>query len=228
MLFHPERIRKRCSIITDLDAAFMNTSPDAGDARASARADRARRAQALGIARKAALVKFSSDNPWIEAFFAPHTFEVDFVAAGNSAKIVSVLNEVYSDAATIAESKSELESHDIEAFGSRVLTMAKNIGKGWFAILVGRMVDHHTVIPEYILNAVLFAHGPLSRPVAFSILSYRLDQLARGDSADATAIADLRLELENFRNGVLDFPGIRTAMLQAFPADEINSILAGL
>jgi putative ATP-dependent endonuclease of OLD family len=229
VLFHDQRIRKRCSIITDLDAAFVSTDPDPADTPGAARAKKhALGAQAAGIARRAALGEFSKDNPWVEPFFAPHTFEVDFIAAGNSAKVVSVLNDVYKDAPTIALSKAELESHDVAAFGSRVLTMAGNAGKGWFAILVGRMVDHHTIIPDYILKAIFFAHGPISRAIAFNILSYRLGHIAKSEGADAGVVSELRAKLETFRDGALDFAGIRAAMLAAFPADEINNILAGI
>lgn len=228
VLFHNDRIQKRCSIITDLDAAFIDTNPDPIDANAMAKAKKAIGAQAAGIARKAALGEFSKSNPWIELYFAAHTFEVDFVAAGNSAKVVAVLNEVYKDGPTIAVSKAELESHDVVAYGSRVLTMATNAGKGWFAILVGKVIDHHTIIPDYILKAIFFAHGPISKAVVFNILSYRLSQISKEPAASPVAIVDFKVKLEDFQQGVRDFAGIREAMLEAFPADEINNILAGL
>lgn len=228
VLFHDRRIRKRCSIITDLDAAFIDTNPDVNDEKAVAKAKKALGAQAAGISRRASLGEFSRDNPWIRSFFAAHTFEVDFVAAGNSAKVVAVLNEVYKDGPTIAVSKAELESNDVVAFGQRALTMANSVGKGWFAILVGKMIDHHTIIPDYIRAAIFFAHGPISEAIVFNILSYRLDKIASAASAGSAAIADFRGELESFRDGALDFAEIRRAMLEAFPADEINNILAGL
>ncbi|WP_352449778.1 MULTISPECIES: AAA family ATPase [unclassified Mesorhizobium] len=229
VLFHDQRIRKRCSIVTDLDAAFIDTNPNPDDAPALATAKkRALGSQKAGIARKAGLGEFTKDNPWVKPFFASHTFEVDFVAAGNGAKVVSVVNEVYKDPATITLAKAELESNDIAAFGSRVLTMAGNAGKGWFAIRVGRVIDHHTIIPDYLLKALFFAQGSLSQPVAFNILSHRIDHIAKSDGVDAAAVATFRDNLQAFRDGGLDFPGVRAAMLQAFPADEINNILAGV
>ena len=228
VLFHNTRIRKRCGIITDLDAAFIDTTQIPSDEKAVAKAKKAIGAQAAGISRKTALGEFSKDNPWVEPFFADHTFEVDFVAAGNSSKVVAVLSEVYKDGPTIAASKAELESRDVVAFGQRVLTMATNAGKGWFAILVGKMIDHHTIIPDYVVKAIFFAHGPISKAIVFNILSYRLSQISMDPGAGPAAIAVLNGKLEGFRDGVLDFAGIREAMLEAFPADEINNILAGL
>jgi len=224
VLFHDTRIRKRCSIITDLDAAFIDTNPNVNDKKAVAKAKKALGAQVVGASRQTALGKFCKDNPWVEPFFAPHTFEVDFIAAGNSAKVVAVLNDVYKDAATIAMSKTELESQDVAAFGQRVLTIATNAGKGWFAILVGKVIDHHTIIPNYILKAIFFAQHEISRTVMFNILSYRLTHIAK-DGAPA-AIADFKAKLEGFRVGSLDFPCIRKAMLEAFPTDEVNKILS--
>jgi putative ATP-dependent endonuclease of the OLD family len=228
VLFHDRRIRKRCSIITDLDAAFIDTNPDPNDEQAVAKAKKALGAQSTGISRKAALGAFCKDNPWVEPFFAGHTFEVDFVAAGNSTKVAAVLNEVYKDGATIALSKAELESRDIVVFGQRVLTMATNAGKGWFAILVGKMIDHHTIIPEYILKAIFFAHGSISKAVVFNILSYRLSQIRKDQGFRFLSIAKLKVRLRHFEDGRLDFSEIRQAMLETFPADEINNILAGL
>lgn len=229
VLFHDQRIRKRCGILTDMDTAFIVTAPDPADPEAVTKAKKkALGAQTVGVTRNAALTDFAKDNPWLEPFFAPHTFEVDFVSAGNGAKIVSVLNEVYKDAATIALSKVELESGNIAEYGRRVLTMANNAGKGWFAILVGKMIDHRTTIPDYILRAIFFAQGPISRPIVFNILRYRLDHIAKSEGADVGAIADFQIQLTAYRDDKLDFQGIRAVMLAAFPADEINNVLARL
>lgn len=227
VLFHDQRIRKRCSIITDLDAAFIDTNPDPSDATAVAKAKKALGSQAAGNSRKARLSDFCQDNQWVVPFFARHTFEVDFVAAGNSAKVVAVLNEVYKDGSTVAASQAELESGDITAFGQRVLTMANNAGKGWFAILLGKTVDHHTIIPDYIIKAIFFAHGPISREIIYKILRHRLVKIV-SETGRGPATTDFTRKLRAFRDGTLEFAGIRDAMFEAFPTDEINNILAGL
>ena len=229
VLFHSDRIRKRCSIITDLDTAFIDTTQDPSDTPASERVKaKARGSQTAGLARKVDLGELGKGNPWLDTFFATHTFEVDFITAGNGSKIVGVLNQVYKDAATISASKAELESTDILAYGRRVLTMAENAGKGWFAILIGKTIDHHTIIPGYILKAISFAHGPLSTSVLFDIISYRLGKIAKDPNVTQASIADFNTKLAEFRSGALDVAGIRKALLEAFPADEINNALDGL
>lgn len=228
VLFHDSRIRKRCSIVTDLDTAFIDLNPDPGDAGAVARASAARGSQAAGLARLGRLREFSRDNNWVKPFLAENTFEVDFVAAGNAIKVVAVLNMVYRDPATIAVSKAELESNNKAAYGQRVLTMAKHEGgKGWFAIRLGSVIDSHSIIPRYIAQAVLFAHGTISRPVVANILNYRLGVIAQTPDANTAAqLAPMRERLKEFDAATLDFPGIRDAMLAAFPADAINAIFA--
>jgi putative ATP-dependent endonuclease of OLD family len=227
VLFHQDRIRKRCAIITDLDAAFIDTAPDALDDDEEKRAKaQALGAQASGLARKGALAQFAEGNPWVTAHYADHTFEVDFVGAGNSDKVVSVLGEVYSAAATIALAKSDLESPDVASYGQRVLTMARHVGKGWFAILLGKAIDHRTVIPAYILDAIFTAHGGVSTEIFSNILNYRVGLQAEEGNAAPAAIAGARADLAAFRSGELDFGGVREMMLTSFPADEINTILA--
>jgi putative ATP-dependent endonuclease of OLD family len=227
VLFHRDRIRKRCAIITDLDAAFIDTTANSQDTRAVASAKAAAaRAQASGIQRKAALSTFCKDNPWLRPFFAPHTFEVDFVTAGNSSRLIAVLGKVYKDVAIIAAAKAELESNDIAVYGRRALTMANYEGKGWFAILVGKMIDHHALIPDYILDTVFFAHGEVANTIFHNILSYRLFRVIEDGKFGASVVSDFKTQLEAYKRGALDFVGIRAAMLAAFPADEINAILA--
>lgn len=227
VLFHDDRIRKLCAIITDLDATFFDTTPDALDTDVMRKAkEKALKSQTSGLSRQATLGALCKGNPWLSAHFAPHTFEVDFVAAGNSAKVVAILNDVYKDAATIALAKAELESPHIAAFGRRVLTMAGNVGKGWFAILLGKMIDQHTIIPDYILDAVFQAYLPVTREVFASILAYRLSHIEASDQFSAQAVRDTKANIERYQRGELNFEAVRAAMLMAFPADEINAILA--
>ena len=228
VLFHNQRIRKRCAIVTDSDEAFIDTSSDPLDgeeekkAKASALA-----AQTSGLQRKVTLTTFAKDNPWLSTHFADYTFEVDFLINGNNvAKVISILGEVYKSASTIASAKAELESKDIAVSGTRMLTMAKYVGKGWFAILLGNVIDHHTIIPDYILDAVFRAHGVPSTKVWANILAHRIGLQEKEAVVGPSAITDARAALEAYRDGVADFVETRAAMLQALPGDEINEVLA--
>lgn len=228
VLFHDQRIRKRCAIVTDIDDAFIDTSPDPLDGEAEKKAKTsALAAQTNGLQRKAALTAFAKHNTWLSTHFADYTFEVDFLINGaNATKVISVLGEVYKSAATIATAKAELESMDIAVSGTRMLTIAKHMGKGWFAILLGKVIDHQTIIPDYILDAVFQAHGVPSREVWANILKYRISLHEKEAVVGPAAVAAALAALKTYRDGAMNFRAMRAAMLQSLPGDEMNEILA--
>lgn len=229
ILFHESRIKKKCAIITDLDAVFFDTNPDPNDSAALAKAkQKALASAAAGLARQADLRDFSRDNPWLSVHFAPRTFEVDFAGAGNIAAIVAMLAEVYKDPATIAAAKDDLESGDIERFGARALTMAKAVGKGWFAIQIAKHLTPRVRIPDYILAAILSAHGQIGMTTLANIVHYRLTMIAKVPTHDPAALAVMRENVKRFRSCAIDMAALRDAMLSAFPGDEINSLMARL
>jgi len=226
VLFHDTRIRKKCSIITDLDQSIIDTTPVPSDPEALRKfKKKCQGSEEAGIVRKAKLELFTVGNSWMDTFFAPNTFEVDFVTAGNAEKVVGVLNQVYTDTNTITKAKAEIESVDIALYGKRVLTMATNQGKGWFAILLGNKIDYQTAIPNYILDAIFFAHPNITEQVWFNVLSYRLRCIADTGHSTPAEIADFKTKLDSFKDGKIDFFGIRGEFLSTFPDDRINKIL---
>jgi putative ATP-dependent endonuclease of the OLD family len=229
ILFHDKRIRKNCAIITDLDEAFINLKPELLDDVDEQKAKkRALASQTAGQVRAGALTSFCSGNSWLSAHFARHTFEVDFILAGNSAAAVSILGDVYSDAATIALAKADLESGNIARYGTRVLRMARHVGKGWFAIVLGKAITPDSHIPDYIMDALFMAHRPISTETLTTIIDYRLKIQLKANGALPVQVDAMRVHLERFRSGVIDFAAVRTEMLKAFPGDRINTFFATL
>jgi putative ATP-dependent endonuclease of OLD family len=137
-----------------------------------------------------------------------------------------VLGEIYTDVPTIARAKEDLESNDIKRFGTRALTMATNAGKGWFAIQVAKLVDPDTHIPNYLADAIFTAHRPVSTAILANMLDYRLAHIRKPGVHDVDDIMEVQGQIQAFRAGAVDRAGIRVAMLAAFPADQINAILA--
>lgn len=231
VLFHDTRIRKRCSIVTDLDTSiFKNAPPLPADASDNERKFRAKcqGSEDAGINRRDELNAFAGQNPWVKVFFASNTFEVDFVAAGNADKVVGILNEVYRDSSCIEKSKAELESSEVAQYGKRVLTMANQEGKGWFAVLLGSQIDENVAIPDYIVDAILFAHAEMSTRMWFNILNYRLDCINKHGVDQSEVIDRFRVQLNRFKCGEVDLPAIRDEMSSQFPQDQINKILSRL
>jgi putative ATP-dependent endonuclease of the OLD family len=225
-LFHDHRIRKRCSIITDRDATFFDVTPNVTDTPDLARMKRDAIASAEdGNQRFARLTNFAAGNPYVEIFFAPHTFEVDFVAAGNSKTLVRVLPDIYQQQAAIDRWTAWLEDPQLAPSGWAALELAKTHKKGWFAILLGRCINHEVVIPEYIVNAILFAHGTPSRNVIAKILRHRA-KCALDPDLEEAEFNSLTSSISQYEKAELDLLALRTEVIQNLPNDAILPILA--
>lgn len=181
-LFHEDRIQRRCSILTDLDSAICDVTikEDDNDALKKYK-NKVKNSEIKGAERKAILDKFEKGNDWVKVFYADHTFEVDFVQSGNAWEVVRLINNVYSNKNTRKTAKEELESKEVSAFGKRVLTMATQEGKGWFAIMLGKHVHFRTIIPEYILDSIIFAKETFSSNIISDIVEYRLNKNKKDD-----------------------------------------------
>lgn len=178
MLFSDERIKKRCSIITDLDATFFDTTIlEADSDSVKKKKKKAQGSEESGQSRKLVLDAFCTDNQWLTPFYADHTFEVDFIKSSNSLYLRNIVEDVYTDEATKVKSKEELSSPDLDISGVRALTMANHQGKGWFAITLGKAINFKVVIPEYIFEAIKFAHGKFKPELVLKILSHRYETI---------------------------------------------------
>jgi putative ATP-dependent endonuclease of the OLD family len=141
-------------------------------------------------------------------------------------QIISVLCKVYKDKSTLNKAKLELESTDISRYGRRVLTMANNLGKGWFAILLAKKIDYQTVIPEYILDAIFFvARANMTKSIWYNILTYRLECIKQSGQFQDSEIKEFKDKLDGFRIGSINLEGIRYEMKTSFPTDQFNKII---
>ena len=192
VIFADDRIQRPCAIVTDLDRALVEM-PDSPEDDTKDQAH-ARAAEESGRSRHQNLQDLASGNPWIQSFFADHTFEVDFIRSGNSVEVVRTLDDTYGNAATRKRSKERLESDDLQVAGKEILRLANKLGKGWFALLLSEKLDSRTYIPDYILRAVAFACYPSVNEGALkSIGEFRVKaQGPNGDLAKALRpLADL-------------------------------------
>lgn len=217
-LFHEDRIRKHCAIVTDSDTDTVTTPAAVDDEEPATEAIPSGSAKS-GAERAERLTEFCKDNAWRSLYLANHTFEVDFMQAGNAAYAVLTVDDVYVDDKTRATAKTELQSADLAVYSKRILTMAKYAGKGWFALLLANHMNYQTVVPQYILGAIAFACGPLSPEVMRKIIGYRLECHSLVGAVSAKL-------LDEARNALKDYDGkahSRTALiasLDAFPAND--------
>ncbi|WP_413464816.1 ATP-dependent nuclease [Bacteroides fragilis] len=191
-LFHNQRIKKRCAIITDLDESITGK-----DTEASKR----------GLSRKAKLDSIKNANEWICPFYAPHTFEVEFLGNGNKDIVLSTVKDVYKDKDTIELSEQEINSSDIKEYGKRILTMANYKGKGWYAILLSNYITPSVCIPKYILDAIVFAKSKFSNELIVQMLEYVLDTYDEDEEID-----NLKNELKSYNEGRTSFDDIKKSL----------------
>jgi putative ATP-dependent endonuclease of OLD family len=158
VVFADDRIQRPCAIATDLDKALINL-PERPEDDTKDQAH-ARAAEQSGESRHQSLRKLSNSNPWLRVFFADHTFEVEFISAGNSWEVVRALDNIYRDGGPKMRSTQRLESVEPQASGKEILRLAEKLGKGWFALLLSEKLVSRTEIPDYILRAVAFACHP--------------------------------------------------------------------
>lgn len=228
-LFHNDRIRKRCSIITDLDKSIVKTSQEDIDGEVERRKVKMfQESEKRGEARKVDLEETFDGNSLVSLFFAQHTFEVDFVSAGNAKEVIEVIPEIYSDEGVKARAEQELNSGEVKDYGGRVLMMAKNCGKGWFAILLGKSVNENTHIPNYIVRAIVFALPGRKREVWANIIRYRLRSKANETCSVENRFKELIENLERFVKMEIAFDDVRDMVMKAIPADPINDFLKEL
>lgn len=226
LLFHDDRIRKRCAIVTDLDACFFDTTPNPDDPAPLAKLKaKAAGSAEVGAVRQARLNAFKADNPWLSTHFAPCTFEVEFIRAGNAEAAVDSLGAVYTAAATIQTATEDLRSNDPERFGKRILTMADNAGKGWLAIQLAKRVDTKTRIPPYILEAIFTAHRPLSRAVLKNMIDYRLKAHPDPALLPAALAQSVRDHAAQFQRCEIQTQALLDVLAQALPGDVIIAVL---
>jgi putative ATP-dependent endonuclease of OLD family len=228
VLFHADRIRKRCAIITDLDAPTIDVTVHNGDSEDTI-TDKgvAKRSAKAGQERHARLTAIAAANPLVTCHFAEHTFEVDFIKAGNVQTIVAIVPELYEMQSYIDAAVTRLTSGKLEEYGPQALFLAKKAGKGWFAVMLGRLITAETVMPGYILDALLTVHAPLSSPTIAAIVDHRLAVLAAG-GADEIEVMMLGVDVEQYRLGKIGLAALKASLLTNFPTGALADILKRL
>ncbi len=208
-IFHEDRIKRKCSIITDLDKAIEEKNKGAEE---------------KGAARKEKLDEFSKNNEWIKPFYAEYTFEVDFVAKANKREVKQLVSEIYTDPKTIKKSNEDMDSEEVIYYGKRVLTMANNVGKGWFAIMLGKHISFQTFIPEYILDALIFAKLDFNVETLSNIIEYRVQKNKVFDDGKIDFDA-LNLAIEEYRKNCITLQNLILELETTIQDDQIINFL---
>ncbi|MEX0813166.1 MAG: AAA family ATPase [Chitinophagales bacterium] len=223
-IFDEKRLQRKCSIITDLDSQICDTTINESDTKKTEKyKEKIENSSIVGLRRKKVLDEYCKANDWIKPFYATHTFEVDFIACGNASTAQEILSEVYTKPSKLRDSKNELASKDVSIYGKRILAMANKKGKGWLAVLIGGRVNYHTIIPEYILKAIIFAKGEFSVDLICNIIGYRLKKHENSDPY--LDFSDVYLKLSNFLNNNCELGELNKEINTVVEDKQLNVLL---
>ncbi|TPG44151.1 ATP-dependent nuclease [Flavobacterium pectinovorum] len=225
-LFHELRIRRNCSIVTDLDSSFFDTTLEDTDSdKIKLLKIKSINSEKSGSIRKISLDELAVGNDYLSVFYARTTFEVEFVQAGNSSEVANLVDSIYKSGTKQKQAIKELSSDDISLFGRRVLIMANNVGKGWFAIMLGEYITAGTIIPDYILKAVLFAKPSFSRILIVNVISFRIN-FYEGFEDDLTIdFSEVKKGLISYFVEEIDIPALEKMLKKVIPNDQIIDFL---
>lgn len=171
-VFDTKRLKRYCAIITDLDMTVNGAKKSSG------------RAETLGKSRKEKLKELFGDNPYIDTFYAPHTLEVDFAEIESNRNFVKlVINHHYVDEATIKKHTENIDGENAERYDS-VITLANDMGKGWYATVLSSVLDKYAIIPDYILSAIAFvSREVISDSIKYKMVCYSLSAYETNEKA---------------------------------------------
>lgn len=102
--------------------------------------------------------------------------------------------------------------------------MANNVGKGWFAIMLGKHISFQTFIPEYILDALIFAKLDFNVETLSNITEYRVQKNKEIDDGE-TDFDALNLVIEEYRNNRITLHDLIPALETTIPDDPIIKFL---
>jgi len=217
IIFHNDRIRRRCAIVTDLDKSLVALPQDPqGD---DEKQKHARAAQEAGARRRHSLNKFTQHNPMIRVFFAEYTFEVNFLAAGNGREVEETVDTIYVRPQNREHIKKALGSDDLSVSGQAILKLAQKDGKGWFALLLSENLQADTYIPEYILRAIAFAADHVSHNAIKHMGLFRISKFGQRNRRQFPTIEELK------RMPPQDFIGLYREIV---PEDDLSEFIGYL
>ncbi len=182
-LFHKERIRNYCAILTDLDEAFVTETNDtfATDdfVKSQMNADKS------GKERKEALDEYVENNPYVKAFYAQNTFETELVKLSQNANLFTKVMDVnYKKGKRLTSVKSEIKDKDLRVRYNRALKFAKKIGKGWLATQMAGYTQINNLLPDYILRSIKFSlTGKNLDDILLKMMEFNLEEMNEEEKA---------------------------------------------
>lgn len=229
-VFNKRRIKRKCSIVTDLDESIADFSPVEGDTKAVvAYKKKLAASEKSGRERKVRLDAFVKGNGYISVYYAKHTFEVDLLECNNAHEYAEVVGAVYVDENTKSIAVRQVKSSNLAVSGRRVLDMAKYAGKGWFALLMSDHVSRCTNIPKYLLQAIFHAQDSISEGMRMRMIEYRLRTFKEEDYFEEfhPAVTEAEELIQTYYEGQIDHEELLNSLEDIFKDDDLMTCIVG-
>lgn len=154
-LFHSNRLKRYCAILTDKDLAYVQEPDELFDADF---VESLKNAETDGLRRERELAEYVEGNQFVSVFYAENTFETELVRYDeNSDLFNSVIRTTYKRSGDIERVVAGINSDDLRVRFRTALFFANKIGKGWLATEMVEYLHNENRVPDYILKAIHFA-----------------------------------------------------------------------
>ena len=112
----------------------------------------------------------------------------------------------YVDSNTIKKHKENLKQGTDAACAKTVLTLARDMGKGWYATTLSNYIDVAVSVPQYILEAVAFASREvISIDIVFKMVEYSISEYEEKDDSELEKKIEKAITQEEKRNCIKQF-----------------------
>lgn len=205
-LFDENRIKKYCSIITDLDEYLAGTEKSNINA------------AKLSASRKEKLESIFNSNKYVNSFFAPHTLEIDFAEEEENRKFIEEIIDLhFTMKKTIEQYKKEL-NEDQKSRYDAMIKLTAAVRKGWYSTLLSEKIDYTAIIPKYILEAIAFASKDMiSLDIKLKMIRYSLENYDEDEKIKA-----IKIKLDNCIDGKQN---IINEFKELLPEDMVTKFL---
>lgn len=216
LLFHNDRIRKKCAILTDNDVSiYSEQKPQyATDYEYKKSVSSAK----TGLERKEKLEILVNNSCYLKSFYTRHTFEVDLAISGAKSNMLKIAEESYSKESFLVEYREAFLSDDHSRIGTYALRLANKHKKGWFAMLLAETVDSSFPVPLALCDAISFSSS-LNPWMIKKIINHRLNYLGSNEFEI--------LPLNKINTFHADIKQLSKEFMIAYPTDPFTRILCG-
>ncbi|HGS7549280.1 TPA: ATP-dependent endonuclease, partial [Klebsiella quasipneumoniae subsp. similipneumoniae] len=180
-LFHSDRIKKKCAILTDDDINLYGDNKP--DYLSQDDYNKAVNSAESGVARKVILDEIVRNNAFIRAYFSKYTFEIDLVLSGAVRYFDAIAAESFEKRAYYTPYQEAFQSSDRQKIGCYALKLANKHKKGWFAMMLVDKLDADFPIPKALCQSLGFT-GDFNKFTLAKMVRYRSEVIKNRDGSD--------------------------------------------